>query len=93
MESAALRNEKATKRYGSEKARLKEMMTNVICEEGFRKIEEMAVTALSGIESDEAERKLAMEEAHSLTLPLFSNLFAQKREIAEKIAAHEKYTV
>lgn len=53
----------------------------------------MAVTALSGIESDEAERKLAMEEAHSLTLPLFSNLFAQKREIAEKIAAHEKYTV
>lgn len=69
------------------------MMTNVICEEGYRRIEEMAVTALSSIASDEAERKLAFEEARSLSLPLFSNLFTQKREIAEKIAAHEKYTV
>jgi len=93
MESVARRTEKALQRSGSEKARLKEMMTNVICEEGFRRIEEMAVTALSGIASDEAERKLAFEEARSLPLPLFSNLFAQKREIAEKIAAHEKYTV
>lgn len=93
MESAARRTEKARQIYGGEKARLKEMMTNVICEEGYRRIEEMAVTALSSIASDEAERKLAFEEARSLSLPLFSNLFTQKREIAEKIAAHEKYTV
>ncbi|MCY7850103.1 acyl-CoA dehydrogenase family protein [Bacillus haynesii] len=93
MESVARRTEKTIQRSGSEKARLKEMMTNVICEEGFRRIEEMAVTALSGIASDETERKLVFEEARSLSLPLFSNLFTQKREIAEKIAAYEKYTV
>ncbi|MCY9393843.1 acyl-CoA dehydrogenase, partial [Bacillus haynesii] len=47
MESVARRTEKTIQRSGSEKARLKEMMANVICEEGFRRIEEMAVTALS----------------------------------------------
>ncbi|MGN9865268.1 acyl-CoA dehydrogenase family protein [Bacillus swezeyi] len=93
MESAVIRTEKAFQESGKEKERLKEIMTNVLCEEGCRKIEEMAVTVLSGIESDEAERKHLLEEIRSLPFPLFSNLFTQKREIAERIAAHEKYIV
>ncbi|MEC1262602.1 acyl-CoA dehydrogenase family protein [Bacillus swezeyi] len=93
MESVVIRTEKAIQRCGKEKERLKEMMTNIICEEGFRRIEEMAVTFLSGIEPDEAERKLVLKEIRSLPLPLFSNLFTLKRKIAERIADHEKYIV
>ncbi|MCY8944807.1 acyl-CoA dehydrogenase family protein [Bacillus atrophaeus] len=93
LESVDIRTKKAIQKNGKEKERLKEMMTNVICEESFRRIEEMAVSVLSGIVSDEAERKLVLEEIRSLPLPLFSNLFTQKREIAERIADHEKYIV
>ncbi|MGR3206788.1 acyl-CoA dehydrogenase family protein [Bacillus glycinifermentans] len=93
MESSVIRTEKALQKSGKEKEWLKEMMTAVICEEGFRRIEEIAISVLSGIESDEAERKLALEEIRSLPVPLYSNLFAQKREIAKRIAAHEKYMV
>lgn len=93
MESSVIRTEKALHKSGKEKEWLKEMMTAVICEEGFRRIEEIAISVLSGIESDEAERKLALEEIRSLPVPLYSNLFAQKREIAKRIAAHEKYMV
>ncbi|MCY8976192.1 acyl-CoA dehydrogenase family protein [Bacillus atrophaeus] len=93
VESVDIRTKKAIQKNGKEKERLKEMMTNVICEESFRRIEEMAVSVLSGVVSDEAERKLVLEEIRSLPLPLFSNLFTQKREIAERIADHEKYIV
>jgi alkylation response protein AidB-like acyl-CoA dehydrogenase len=93
VESVDIRTKKAIQKNGKEKERLKEMMTNVICEESFRRIEEMAVSVLSGVVSDEAERKLVLEEIRSLLLPLFSNLFTQKREIAERIADHEKYIV
>jgi hypothetical protein len=93
LESVDIRTKKAIQKNGKEKERLKEMMTNVICEESFRRIEEMAVSVLSGVVSDEAERKLVLEEIRSLPLPLFSNLFTQKREIAERIADHEKYIV
>ncbi|KKB73127.1 MULTISPECIES: acyl-CoA dehydrogenase family protein [Bacillus] len=93
MESAVIRAEKAVQKSGREKEQLKELMTNVICEDGFRRIEEMAVSVLAGIESNEAERKLVLEEIRSLPIPLYSNLFAQKREIAKRIAAHEKYMV
>ncbi|MDA7027952.1 acyl-CoA dehydrogenase family protein [Bacillus sp. CLL-7-23] len=94
MESAVIRTEKALQKNGKEKdERLKEMMTNVICEEGFRRVKDMAVSVLAGINLDETERKLALEEIHRLPVPLYSNLFTQKREIAQRIAACEKYTV
>ncbi|MED4818581.1 acyl-CoA dehydrogenase family protein [Bacillus atrophaeus] len=93
VESVDIRTKKAIQKNGKEKERLKEMVTNVICEESFRRMEEMAVSVLSGIVSDETERKLVLEEIRSLPLPLFSNLFTQKREIAERIADHEKYIV
>jgi alkylation response protein AidB-like acyl-CoA dehydrogenase len=93
MESVIIRTEQAIQRRGKEKERLKEMMTNVICEEGFRRIKEGAVSVLSGVESDEVERKLVLEEIRNLPSPLFSNVFTQKREIAEKIANRGKYIV
>ncbi|MED4787911.1 acyl-CoA dehydrogenase family protein [Bacillus atrophaeus] len=93
VESVDIRTKKAIQKNGKEKERLKEMVTNVICEESFRRMEEMAVSVLSGVVSDETERKLVLEEIRSLPLPLFSNLFTQKREIAERIADHEKYIV
>ncbi|MFJ7365911.1 acyl-CoA dehydrogenase family protein [Peribacillus frigoritolerans] len=93
MESAVIRTEKAIQKNGIEKERLKENMTNVICEEGYRRIEEMAVLILSGTESDEAGRKVMLDEVRSLSVPLFRNLFIQKREIAERMAVQEKYNV
>jgi alkylation response protein AidB-like acyl-CoA dehydrogenase len=93
MESAFIRKEKAIQKNSKEKERLKEMMTNVICEEGFRKIEEMAVSLLSGIETDVVERKRLLDEIRSLPIPLYHNLFIQKREIAKRTAEQNKYIV
>jgi hypothetical protein len=93
MESAVIRTEKAIQKSKKENERLKELMTNVICEEGFRRIEELAVSVLSGIEVDEVKRKLVLDEIQSLPVPLFSNLFTQKREIAERMGESEKYIV
>lgn len=93
MESAVIRTEKAIQKNGIDKERLKENMTNVICEEGYRRIEEMAMLILSGTESDEAGRKVMLDEVRSLSVPLFRNLFIQKREIAERMADQEKYNV
>ncbi|WP_340372890.1 acyl-CoA dehydrogenase family protein [Peribacillus sp. FSL E2-0218] len=93
MESSVIRTEKAIQKNGMEKERLKENMTNVICEEGYRRVEEMAVLILTGTESGEASRKVLLEEVRSLAVPLFRNLFIQKREIAERMADQEKYKV
>ena len=93
MKSAVIRTEKAMQKNGKEKERLKEMMTNVICEEGFRRMKEMVLSIMSGIKSDEAERKTVLSEIHGLPMPIYSNLFTQKREISERIAEHEKYIV
>ncbi len=93
MESAVIRTEKAIQKNGKEKERLKEMMTNVICEEGFRRMKEMVLSIMSGIKSDEAERKNVLSEIHGLPMPIYSNLFTKKREISERIAEHEKYIV
>ncbi|MFJ7755524.1 acyl-CoA dehydrogenase family protein [Peribacillus muralis] len=93
MDSAFMRTEKAIQKNGMEKERLKENMTNVICEEGYSRVEGMAVLILAGTESDEAGRKLLLDEVRSLAVPLFRNLFIQKREIAERMAEQEKYNV
>ncbi|MGE6378470.1 acyl-CoA dehydrogenase family protein [Peribacillus muralis] len=93
MDSAFMRTEKAIQKNGMEKERLKENMTNVICEEGYRRVEGMAVLILAGTESDEAGRKVLLDEVRSLAVPLFRNLFIQKREIAERMAEQEKYNV
>ncbi|WP_110926873.1 acyl-CoA dehydrogenase family protein [Bacillus massiliglaciei] len=90
MESAVMRTEKAIRKRGREKEGLKERMTNVMCEEGFRRIEKMAAAVISGAVSEETERKQALEEARRLPVPLFGNLFTQKREIALQIAEQEK---
>lgn len=93
MESAVVRTEKAIQKSEKEKERLKESMTNIICEEGFRRIAEMAVSVLSAIKSDEGERERVLDEIRNLPVPLFRNSFTQKREIAERIGEQEKYIV
>jgi len=93
MESAVIRTEKALQKSKPNKEQIKELMTNVICEEGYRKIEGLVVSVLSGIEVNEAKRKQILDEIRSLPAPLFSNLFTQKREIAERMGVYEKYIV
>lgn len=93
MESAFIRTEKAVQKNGIEKELLKTSMTNIICEEGYRRMEEMTVLILSGSEADEAHRKEILDEIKSLPVPLYRNLFIQKREIAERLSEHEKYIV
>ncbi|MGM0866585.1 MAG: acyl-CoA dehydrogenase family protein [Bacillota bacterium] len=93
MESAFIRTEKAIQKNGIEKELLKTNMTNIICEEGYRRMEEMTVLILSGTEADEARRKGILDEIKSLPVPLYRNLFIQKREIAERVSEHEKYIV
>ena len=93
MESTVIRTEKAIQKNGNEKEQLKENMTNVICEEGYRRIEEMTVLILMGTESDEAGRRVMLNEVRSLSVPIFRNLFIQKRQIADRMVDQEKYYV
>ncbi|MFS0780419.1 acyl-CoA dehydrogenase family protein [Bacillus sp. 1P06AnD] len=90
MESVVVRTKKVIQKRQKERE-LKEKMAHVLCEEGFRKVEAMALTVLASIETDEKERKQLIDEIHSLPIPIFSNLFYKKREIAARIAEHEKY--
>ncbi|MED1863750.1 acyl-CoA dehydrogenase family protein [Fictibacillus nanhaiensis] len=92
MESSYLRTGKAIQKNSKEKEKLKVMMINVICEEGYRRVEELAVSLLSGIETED-EKILVLNEVRNLPVPLYRNLFTQKREIAEKMADQEKYIV
>ena len=93
MESAFIRTEKACQKDSIVQEGLKEFMTNIICEEGFRRVEEMALSLLSGALSDERERKSLLDEVRSLSVPLYKNLFIVKRKIAEKLTEEEKYIV
>ena len=49
MESAFLRTRKAVRKNGEEKERTKQLITDVICEEGYRKVEEAAISVLSAL--------------------------------------------
>ncbi|MED2935058.1 acyl-CoA dehydrogenase, partial [Bacillus wiedmannii] len=93
MESAFLRTRKAISKNGEEKERTKQMITDVICEEGYRKIEEAAISILSAAVTEEQDRHVILAEIRQLLVPLYTNVFTKKREIAKVIINRGKYIV
>ncbi|WP_232735697.1 MULTISPECIES: acyl-CoA dehydrogenase family protein [Bacillaceae] len=85
MESSYLRTEKAKAKNGPEKEKIKQLMTNVLCEEGFRRVEKAVISFISGIVSNEEDKKSLLNEVRHLHIPLYNNLFSYKREIAKEI--------
>ena len=85
MESTFLRTRKAVSKNGEEKERTKQLITDVICEEGYRKVEEAAISVLSAAVTEEQDRHVILAEIRQLLVPLYTNVFTKKREIAKAI--------
>ncbi|MGG2015359.1 acyl-CoA dehydrogenase family protein [Bacillus sp. S10(2024)] len=93
MESAFLRTKKAISKNGEEKEYTKQFITDVLCEEGYRKVESAAIVLLSAAVQEEQTRKAILDEIRQLSVPLYTNLFTKKREIAKTIINRGKYIV
>ncbi|MEH6850600.1 hypothetical protein SAMN04488168_10483 [Bacillus sp. 491mf] len=93
MESSFLRTQKAIVRNGEEKELIKQLVTDVICEEGYRQMESDAISILSSAQQDENERRILLEEIRHQSIPLYTNLFMKKREIAKAITKRSRYFV
>lgn len=93
MESAFLRTKKAISKNGEEKECAKQFITDVLCEEGYRKVESAAIVLLSAAVQEEQTRNAILDEIRQLSVPLYTNLFTKKREIAKTIINRGKYIV
>ncbi|MFJ5769849.1 acyl-CoA dehydrogenase family protein [Psychrobacillus sp. NPDC093180] len=94
MESSYLRLEKYLRKTGiAEEETIHQLITSVICEEGYRKVETAAVTILSSLEIEEQLRAVMLQDIKQLSVPLYSNLFIRKRKIAEVMIGHGRYFI
>ena len=84
MESAFYVREKRYVKM-ERKERTKQLITDVICEEGYRKVEEAAISVLSAAVTKEQDRNVILAEIRQLLVPLYTNVFTKKREIAKAI--------
>ena len=57
------------------------MITDVICEEGYRKVEEAAISILSAAVTEERDRHVILAEIRQLLVPLYTNVFTKKRKL------------
>ncbi|MFJ6208923.1 acyl-CoA dehydrogenase family protein [Lysinibacillus sp. NPDC092081] len=84
MESSLLRTEKAAYE------KTKHLMTDILCQEGYRKIVESTIDIISSAETNEPIRKTRLDDIQHLNTPLHQNLFMKKREIARSIIDNPK---
>ncbi|MED1798859.1 acyl-CoA dehydrogenase family protein [Brevibacillus porteri] len=93
MESALLRMSKGIAKNGVESGHMKQLVTDVLCEEGYRRVQESAVSIISGAATDEQNRKRLLDEIRHLPAPLYTNLFIKKRAIAKEVIKRTHYFV
>ncbi|MFJ7914153.1 MULTISPECIES: acyl-CoA dehydrogenase family protein [unclassified Lysinibacillus] len=84
MESSLLRTEKAARE------KTKNLMTDILCQEGYRKIEKRTIDIIAAAETNEQIRKTWLDDIQHLNIPLHQNLFMKKREIARSIINNPK---
>ncbi|MFJ3389432.1 acyl-CoA dehydrogenase family protein [Lysinibacillus sp. NPDC086135] len=84
MESSLLRTEKAAHE------KTKNLMTDILCQEGYRKIEKRTIDIIAAAETNEQIRKTWLDDIQHLNIPLHQNLFMKKREIARSIINNPK---
>lgn len=90
MESALLRTDKIREGQSAENERMKLLMADVLCEEGYRRMEDYAIEVLSAVEPDEPKRATYLGEIRNLAIPIYQNLFVKKREIARMMIMSPK---
>ena len=59
----------------------KQMITDVICEEGYRKVEESAISILSAAITEEQDRHVILTEIRQLLVPLYTNVFTKREKL------------
>lgn len=91
MESAFLRTEKTIAANGADHASLKSLMTDVLCEEGYRQVQAAGISLLSAAITDQEQRRMELDAIQHLTVPIYTNLFKKKREIAKAITETARY--
>ena len=57
------------------------MITDVICEEGYRKVEEAAISILSAVVTEEQDRHVILAEIRQLLVPLYTNVFTKREKL------------
>ena len=71
----------------------KQMITDVICEEGYRKVEEAAISILSAAITEEQDRHVILTEIRQLLVPLYTNVFTKKRNCESYYKSRKVYCV
>ncbi len=84
MEASLLRTEK------NACDNMKHLMTDILCQEGYRKIEKSTIDIICAAETNEQKRKTRLDHIQRLNIPLHQNLFMKKREIARGIINNPK---
>ncbi|MDY0395000.1 hypothetical protein RWE15_11860 [Virgibacillus halophilus] len=69
----------------------KQLKADVICENGYRRVESATITMVSAASADEAAKQEVLEEIRILAVPPYSDVFDKKRLIAEHIIMQEGY--
>ncbi|MBE1555895.1 acyl-CoA dehydrogenase family protein [Sporosarcina limicola] len=93
MESTLVRTEKAVIKNGELEEERKLLMTDVLCEEGYRHVQSAAISFVSAALTDEFDRDRMMKEIQDFSVPIYSNLFIKKRKIARSIIEGARYNV
>ncbi|GGN67117.1 MULTISPECIES: acyl-CoA dehydrogenase family protein [Oceanobacillus] len=88
MKAAVLRCEKAATNQSIQK-----LITETLCEEGYRKIERAAISIIASIVSDKSTKQRLFDEMKALPVPLYTNLFAKKRKLAMEVVDHQGYFI
>lgn len=70
---------------------VQQLVTEVLCEEGFRRVKNATETIISAITSDDNKKEALFDEIGYMSVPLYSNLFLKKRKIAQQVIKGEKY--
>jgi hypothetical protein len=91
IESAFLRTKKTIAAHGGNQASLKSLMTDVLCEEGYRQVQAAGISLLSAAITDQEQRKKELDAIQHLAVPIYTNLFKKKREIAKAITEAARY--
>src|SRR5699024_11140714 len=88
IKAALLRQRRATDNQRNE-----QLITEVLCEEGYRKIEAAKISIISSTITDNVEKQALLDEIKNLPIPLYTNLFSKKREIAIRVIESDGYCI
>ncbi len=79
-------------RSASRNQQVQQLITEVLCAEGYRKIETAAISIISSAISDSTGKQTLFDEIKALPVP-YTDLISRKREIAAQVIKHDGYWI